>query len=108
MNALTHFTPLLAHGGELAWIFLWVLLPALVLVALAIPVTLVLVVQRFCRDAIRLGRERLPWLWMLAIAVFLSEAGYYVGGRWGLLAGLPLLIFFGIGRWLGERKPESA
>jgi hypothetical protein len=108
MNAVPHLSPILAHGGAMLWVFLWPLLLLALAVGVMLPVAFVLFVYRFCRDAIRLGRERLPWLWMIAIAVFLSEVGYYLAGRWGLLAGLPLLVFFGLGRRLPEPESESS
>ena len=64
-------------------------------------------IQRFLRDLVRLGREGMPWIWMLILVGAVSGTGYVLAGDWGLLVGLPVLPPFGIGRWLAKRQIKA-
>ncbi len=90
--------------GEFPLPFVGVFLALVILVGVAALCGLGFLIQKFLRDAVRMGRERIPWGWILIIVALFSGAGWWLAGPWGLLGGLPLLMFFGIGRFLARKR----
>jgi hypothetical protein len=93
-------TPILAHGSPLAFL----LLAAIFLVGIAAIIGVGFVIQRLLRDVVRFGKEGIPWSWIIVIAGVFSGAFYLLAGPWGLLAGVPILPFFGMGRLIAKRQ----
>jgi hypothetical protein len=94
-----HVIPLFAHGRPLLFVFYGVIL----VVGVGALAGLGVIAHLFLRDAIRLGRARIPWLWIALIAACISVVAFYLAGPWGVSAGMPLLLFFGLGRFLARK-----
>jgi hypothetical protein len=66
------------------------------------------IIGYFCiRDAFRFGRKGLPWLGGTLTPAIFSAVGYFVAGPIGVVAGVPLLIAFGVGRRAAKRCTDK-
>jgi hypothetical protein len=65
-------------------------------------------ISYFCfRDAYRFGRDGMSWLLGILTPAIFSCAGYFVAGPLGLVAGMPLLIAFGVGRYRARNELQK-
>lgn len=92
-------TAILAHGNP----FGFLLMGAILLVGIAAVIGVGFVIQRLLRDFVRFGKEGIPWSWMIVIAGVFSAVFYLLAGPWGLFAGVPIPLLYGIGRLIAKR-----
>ena len=74
--------------------------------AVAVVVVAAYILYVFFKGTVRLGRQGIPWIGILAVTVILSGISYLLIGEWGLLVGLPILPPFWIGRCLGRKRKQ--